>query len=129
MIMRGDQTLVIRRGPGVGSSGFVCAVSGMVEPGEEEPETVVREVREEVGLEVRPIRRIWECPSVKGNIDLHWWLAEYVSGELELDPVEVSDAWWIMPAEFVDLDTTFADDCRFYAEVLPVLLESASDAV
>jgi 8-oxo-dGTP diphosphatase len=124
--MRGRETLVIRRGPGVRGSGYICAVSGHIEPGETETEAVVREVQEEVGLVVRPTRCVWACPSAAGDLELHWWLADYLAGQLALDPKEVSEAWWITPAQFAAFDSadTFADDRRFFAEVLPNLLEA-----
>lgn len=120
--MRGDQTLVIRRGPGVTYSGYLGPLSGRLEPGESEAAAIVREVREEVGFNVRPIHRVWECPSDDGEYDLHWWLAEYLGGELVLNPQEVSEARWIFPAEFGALENTFPDDRKFYSEVFPNLL-------
>lgn len=122
VVMRGNQTLVIRRGPNVPYSGYVAPLSGRLEPGESEAEAVVREVREEVGLEVIPIRRVWECPSEGGGYDLHWWLAEYAGGELVLNE-EVSEATWIYPSDFEKLENTFADDRKFYMEVFPHLKE------
>lgn len=121
--MRGEETLVIRRGPATLSSGMFAPLSGRLEPGESEPEAVIREVREEVGLEVLPIRQVWECPSEDGRYTLRWWLAEYSAGEVTIDPREVSAAQWISPNSFGTLEHTFADDRKFYAEVLPHLLE------
>jgi 8-oxo-dGTP diphosphatase len=129
VVMRGELTLVIRRGRGVSSSGYICPLSGKVEPGESEPATLVREVREEVGLEVRPIRRVWECVSADGAYDLHWWLAEYIGGELALDAREVSGAWWVLPSDVPSFPDTFAGDRKFYSDVLPGLPELRSDAV
>ncbi len=35
------------------------------------------------------------CASDDGADYLHWWLVEYVGGDVALDPREVSDArWW-----------------------------------
>lgn len=121
MITRDEEILVIRRGPEVSYSGHLAPVSGRVEPGESEAETLVREAREEVGLEVRPIERVWDCPAEGGTYHLHWWLATYVSGDLVLDEYEVSEARWIAPEDFAELHPTFTDDRRFFAEVFPTL--------
>ncbi|MGC0419216.1 (deoxy)nucleoside triphosphate pyrophosphohydrolase [Embleya sp. AB8] len=54
---------------------------GKVEPGEGEPAALVRECREELGVTVRPVRRLpgaW--PLGKGYV-LRVWLADLVSGE------------------------------------------------
>lgn len=119
--MRGEETLVIRRGPGAPASGMWAPLSGRLEPDETEPEAVIREVLEEVGLEVKPIRRVWECPTEDGKYTLYWWLAEYSKGDLVIDPLEVSEAKWIRPEEFGALEDTFADDRKFYADVFPAL--------
>jgi NADH pyrophosphatase NudC (nudix superfamily) len=123
VVMRGEETLVIRCGPATLSVGMISPITGRLEPGESEYEAVIREVREEVGLEVRPIRQVWECPSEDGRYTLRWWLTEYLAGELTIDSREVSEAQWINPDSFGALEGTFADDRRFYAEVLPRLLE------
>jgi 8-oxo-dGTP diphosphatase len=123
VVMRGDQTLVIRRGPEVSYSGYVGPLSGRLEPGESESAAVVREVYEEVGLKVSAIRRVWECLSEDRKYDLYWWLAEYSGGVMMLDAKEVSEAKWILPANFGALENTFADDRKFYSGVFPHLPE------
>ena len=60
VIMKGDKTLVIQRAPGVRGGGYWAPVSGEVEPGESQAAAVVREAKEEVGLTVRPLRKVWE---------------------------------------------------------------------
>ena len=85
VVTRNDHVLVIRRGAGVPGSGCWAPPSGKVEPGEDQAAAVVREVREEVALDVNPLRRVWACISDDGAYYLHWWLAEYVGGTLLLD--------------------------------------------
>ena len=128
VLMRQDHVLVIRRGPDVPASGYWAPVSGRVEPGEDQADAVVREVREEVGLDVRPLRRVWGCISDDGAYFLHWWLAEYVGGTLLPEPHEVSDAAWILPAAFDKLDKTFVGDREFFAHVFPGLSERGPSA-
>ena len=128
VVMRGKWILVIRRGPDVPGSGYWAPLTGRVEPGEEQSSAVVREVREEVGLEVHPIRPVWGCVSDDGAYYLHWWLAEYVGGDVALDPREVSDARWILPATFGQLDNTFEGDREFFAHVFSGLSEMGPSA-
>lgn len=123
VVMRGQKTLVVRRAAGMHYPGYLGPLSGMLEPGESEWAAVVREVQEETGLAVTPVRRVWECLTEDGKCDLYWWLAESPHGELVLDTNEVSEAKWILPADFGALETTFADDRRFYSEVFPHLPE------
>jgi 8-oxo-dGTP diphosphatase len=115
------RVLVIRRGPAVLNPGYWALPSGRVEPGESQPAALVREAREELGLVVTPVRKIWECDTDDGAFRLHWWLAEVAGGELAPDPGEVAEARWLPPAEFKRLAPTFAGDHEFFDQVLPAL--------
>jgi len=128
VVMRDEQILVILRSPYVPGSGYWAPITGRVEPGEEQADAVVREVLEEVGLEVRPIRRVWGCLSDDGSYYLHWWLVEYLDGDVTLDPREVSDARWIPPTAFGQLENTFEADREFFTHVFPGLSETRSSA-
>ncbi len=122
VITNGDKVLLIQRAPSVRGGGYWAPVSGEVEPGESQEAAVVREAKEEVGLTVRPIRKVWENISSGGTFRLHWWLAEYVAGELVLEKREVSDARWLTADEINRLDGTFEGDREFFQKVLPSLV-------
>ncbi|MBI2989324.1 MAG: transposase [Deltaproteobacteria bacterium] len=66
-------------------------------------------------------RKVWKNISSGGSFRLHWWLAEYVAGELMLEKREVSDARWLTPDEICKLDGTFEGDRMFFEKVLPSL--------
>jgi 8-oxo-dGTP diphosphatase len=121
VITRGDRVLLIQRAPSVRGGGRWGPVSGEVEPEESQEAAVVREAREEVGLTVRPLRKVWENLSSGGRFRLHWWLAEYVGGELRLEEREVSDARWLSVEEIRRMEGTFAGDREFFEKVLPSL--------
>lgn len=57
VLTRAGRVLVIRRGPGVLNPGYWTLASGRIEPGESQPAALVREVREELGLAVRPLAK------------------------------------------------------------------------
>lgn len=120
IIRRGSTVLVIKRGPEVLRPGYWCPPSGRLEPGETQEEAVVREVREELGVDVAPVAKVWECPTDDGSFVLHWWIAD-VSEDADLvpDPAEVAEARWVTPDEFLGLDPTFAGDRTFFQQVLP----------
>jgi 8-oxo-dGTP diphosphatase len=122
VIINGDKILLIERAPTVLGSGYWAPVSGKVEPGESQESAVVRESMEEVGLKVRAVRKVWENISSGGNYRLHWWLAEYVSGELVLDKREASDGRWVTAQEISGIKI-FEGDREFYEKVLPSLVE------
>ena len=121
MITNGDKVLLIQRAPSVRGGGYWAPVSGEVEPGESQQAAVAREAKEEVGLTVRPVRKVWENISSRGTFRLHWWLAEYVAGGLMLNKREVSEARWLTADEICGLDSTFEGDRKFYQKVLPSL--------
>ena len=121
VVQRSERVLVIERGASVPFPGVWCPISGKVEPGETQRDAVLREVREEAGLEVEPLCKVWECRSEGGDFWLHWWTARYLGGELRLDAREVAAARWLDARDFGALAPTFAVDRHFFAEVLPSL--------
>jgi len=123
VIIRGDKILLIERGPAVPFTGYWGPLSGKVEPGETQEAAVARESMEEVGLTVRPVRKVWENIFTGGHYRLHWWLAEYVSGDLVLDKREAAAASWCTVKEISSL-RIFEGDREFYKTILPSLLPS-----
>jgi 8-oxo-dGTP diphosphatase len=122
VITKADKVLLIQRAPGVRGAGYWAPVSSEVEPGESQEPAVARETMEEVGLTVRPLRKVWENISSRGTFRLHWWLAEYITGELVLNAREVSNARWLTTHDICELDGTFEGDREFYQKVLPSLV-------
>lgn len=75
-------------------SGYYSCLAGFIEVGETAEETVVREVKEEVGVEVDNIRYVksqsWPFPSQL----MLGFFADYKSGELVLEEEEIEEAGW-----------------------------------
>ncbi|HEV7507169.1 MAG TPA: NAD(+) diphosphatase [Thermoanaerobaculia bacterium] len=91
-IERGDEILLARSphfAPGVYST-----IAGFVEPGESLEETVLREVKEEVGVTVTNLRYFGSQPWPFPNSLMVGFVADYESGELVLQPGEIEDAGW-----------------------------------
>ena len=121
VLRRGGRVLAIRRGPGVPRPGYWQPLSGKVEPGETQEQAVVREVREEVGLTVSPLAKVWESETDDGLFRLHWWTADATTGEVVPDPVEVAETRWVTPEEFLALTPVFDGDREFFQRILPGL--------
>ncbi|WP_369269902.1 NUDIX domain-containing protein [Streptomyces sp. R11] len=121
VLLRADRVLAIRRGPAVARPGYWQPLSGKIEPGETQREAVVREVREEVGLSVVPLAKVWESETDDGRFRLHWWTANPETGDVVPDPGEVAEARWVTPAEFLSLAPVFEGDREFFERILPTL--------
>jgi ADP-ribose pyrophosphatase YjhB (NUDIX family) len=81
---------------------------GRVRPGESDPQALVREVREETGLQVEPGQLIGEVerPAPGGAIfDIHDYAAT-VSGGLLAAGDDAADARWIVPGDVGRLPLT-----------------------
>lgn len=73
---------------------FYSALAGFVEPGETLEETVVREVKEEVGVDVVNIRYFGSQPWPFPHSLMIGFNADYAGGELELQEEEIVEAGW-----------------------------------
>ena len=75
-------------------AGMYSTLAGFVEPGESIEETLIREVKEEVGVNVHNLRyqgsQSWPFP----NSLMLGFHAEYESGDIELQEDEIADAQW-----------------------------------
>ncbi|MBD2099792.1 NAD(+) diphosphatase [Leptolyngbya sp. FACHB-261] len=92
LISRGEELLLARahRFP----SGMYSVLAGFVEPGESLEETVVREVREEVGIEVKDIRYFGSQPWPFPNSLMIGFTATYAGGEIVVEAQELVEAAW-----------------------------------
>jgi len=69
-------------------------IAGFNEPGESLEATVVREVNEEVNIDIKDIRYIRSQPWPFPNSLMLGFSARYKSGELKPDGIEIEDAQW-----------------------------------
>ena len=92
LIHKGRQVLLARnhRFP----EGMYSTLAGFVEPGESIEETLVREVKEEVGVNVHKLQYLGSQSWPFFNSLMLGFHAEYESGEIELQEEEIADAQW-----------------------------------
>lgn len=69
-------------------------IAGFVEAGENLEQAVVREIREEVGIEVKNVTYFGSQPWPFPHSLMVGFTAEYASGEIEIDGEEIIDAGW-----------------------------------
>lgn len=98
LVTDGDRCLLGRKD--IWPEGVYSTLAGFVEPGESLSEAVVREVREETGIEVDSVRyrssQPWPFPASL----MLGFRAERVGGELTVARQELADARWFERADF-----------------------------
>jgi NAD+ diphosphatase len=95
LITRGRQLLLARR---KGRPGRFSALAGFVEPGETLEDTVRRESREEVGVEITNLRYFGSQPWPFPHSLMIAFVADHAGGEIRPDGVEIEEA------RFFDVD-------------------------
>ena len=74
--------------------GMFSLLAGFVDPGETLEQAAIREVREEVGIEISNLRYITSQPWPFPNSLMLGFGAQHVSGELIVDGKEIEQAGW-----------------------------------
>jgi NAD+ diphosphatase len=101
LIVRGREILLARKKEW--APGRFSALAGFVEPGEELEDTVRRETREEVGLEIKNLRYFGSQPWPFPHQLMIAFTADYASGEVTPDGVEIEEAAFFDIGKLPDL--------------------------
>ena len=91
--------LLIRRSRHVRAPLKVAFPGGTLEEGETQAEAVVREMREELGVEVEPLQAFWSVDFPNRPLTLWAWHARLLSWDLQPCPDEVAEVLWLTPGE------------------------------
>jgi NAD+ diphosphatase len=91
-IERGDKLLMGRSRRF--ATGVYSVLAGFVEPGESLEETVIREVKEEVGISIKNIQYFGSQPWPFPHSLMIGFTATYAGGEISIDETELEDAGW-----------------------------------
>lgn len=79
--------------------GKVCFPGGQIEAGETQPAAVKREMKEELGIDVEPVRQCWKGELNELSLVLWGWIANWVGGELAPEPKEIAEIFWFTADE------------------------------
>jgi 8-oxo-dGTP diphosphatase len=113
IVVREGRMLVIRRSRHVIAPLAYCFPGGGIEEGETEEAAVVREVHEEVGVQIHVLRRLWECVT-PWKVHLAWWLADMDHAHaMEINPREVESIHWFTPREMAALPDLLESNREF----------------
>ena len=92
-LVRRGREFLLARSPHF-APGMYSALAGFVEPGETLEQTLVREVREEVGIEVANVRYFASQPWPFPHSLMIAFNADYAGGEITPEPAEIEAADW-----------------------------------
>jgi mutator protein MutT len=97
---------------------------GKIEPGESVEACLIRECREEIGVLVKPLKKLEELEHTYPEVNVHllFWLCEIVSGIPR--PLECADCRWVKPEELKHFEFPEAD-----RELIKVLAASHQQEV
>ena len=110
LLWRGERFFICQRPEGKARAHLWEFVGGKVEAGETREEALVRECREELGIEVRVGEKFMEVTHAYPDLIVHLTVyhAEIVWGEPQL--FEHEDARWIAPSEIGEYAFCPADE-------------------
>ncbi len=99
IISRGMRYLVIRRAGGIAKGGRWCFPGGHLEPGETSRQAIQRELAEELGIRVMPVKRVGSVRVIDSNYILAVWRVEHTAGEFHPAEQEIAEIRWLLPDE------------------------------
>jgi NAD+ diphosphatase len=86
---------------------FFSVLAGFVEPGETLEETVQREVREEVDIDVEDVRYFGSQPWPFPSQLMIGFTARHAAGEIRVDETELAEAHWYAPDDLPPIPGPF----------------------
>ncbi len=117
VIKRNEKFLLIKRAKKGFAEDYWCPITGAVEENEMQEQAVKREAREEMGIDVEPIRKVWECFTDDKQYHLHWWWVKLIKDDIKINPDEVKDYQWLNVDEMQRIGKMFKADLEFFEEI------------
>lgn len=115
VLVRDGRLLVIRRSAMVVAPLAYCFPGGGIEGSETEPAALIREMREELNVDVRPLGVLWRSTTL-WEVELAWWMAELdPSTEPVPNPAEVHSWAWRSIDEMLALEGLLESNRQFLA--------------
>jgi 8-oxo-dGTP pyrophosphatase MutT (NUDIX family) len=102
-------------------TGLLYPVGGHVEDGETETESLKREINEELGINVEPLRKLSQSPGDIPDQLTHWWVCPQLPEKvvLKLDNSEVKRILWLSEEEIIKSpNLLWPATYKFFTQVL-----------
>ncbi|OGM11420.1 hypothetical protein A2Z22_00885 [Candidatus Woesebacteria bacterium RBG_16_34_12] len=82
-------------------TGFYYPPGGHLENGENEENALVREIKEELRIKVKPINKVAETSSdIKGQLT-HWWMCQADTSKIKIQTDEIKNLRWFTREEII----------------------------
>lgn len=117
VIKRNGKFLLIKRAKKGEAEDYWCPITGAVEKDESQKQAAVREADEEMGIIVKPIKKIWECLTDDKAYRLHWWYVKLLDDTVKMNTQEVKDYCWLDIDEMQKIGKMFDADLQFFKEI------------
>lgn len=99
VLFRDEACLMIRRAACVPKPGCWCFPGGHIDKGETGRIAVQRELFEELGIVVAPLRRLGSIRVHDSRHILAVWTVEHIAGEFRLADKEIAEMRWVSPEQ------------------------------
>jgi NAD+ diphosphatase len=96
-----EDKILLARSPRFGK--MYSVIAGFVEPGETLEDCVQRELKEEVGIEVKHIKYFGDQPWPFPDSLMIAFTAQYANGTITIDNKEIVDAGWFSPHDLPEI--------------------------
>ncbi len=114
VIIREHKFLMIKRGPTELAPGQICFPGGGVEDGEFVDQAVVRELDEELNVQVTAQRELWRSVSPRGT-ELCWWLVSLKPDQVIVPNTdEVAEFMWLKSCHAMKLPNLLGSNALFF---------------
>lgn len=116
VIKEGDKFLLIKRAKKGEAEDYWCPITGAIEQNETQEQAVIREAQEEMGIIVKPIKKVWECYTEDKQYLLHWWFVKLIDNRIKINPDEVKEYKWVTYEQTKNIGMMFKADLVFFKE-------------
>ena len=99
-------------------TGFYYPPGGHLEKGEDEKTSLIREINEELSVEVTPTEKVTQTPGDVENQITHWWKCDVKNYDFTLDEKEISKIDWFTRKEILKHQKVWPATKKFFEQYI-----------